>query len=76
MVIQYQSKSQKAKCKATDTRNVKEIYWQVTTDKKVDNESWLADTHQDWDPRPVCAARFEGIGTCSKPLNFTLYSMH
>ncbi|XP_034750323.1 hemicentin-1-like [Etheostoma cragini] len=72
MVIQYQSRGQKATCKATsaNSRHVKEIYWKGFQNKST---SWSVDTYNDWDSRPVCTATFNAIGTCHKHLNFTLY---
>ncbi|KAM6965923.1 hemicentin-2-like [Tautogolabrus adspersus] len=74
MVIEYQGRSQNATCKAISnlSGNVKEIYWQDKQGIKT-STSWSADTYKDWDPRPVCTATFEGIGSCQKRLNFTLY---
>nr|XP_020496609.1 uncharacterized protein LOC109989268 [Labrus bergylta] len=72
MVIEYQGRNQNATCKAISNMqgNVKEIYWQGNK-----SSSWSADTHKDWDPKPVCNANFEGIGWCKKRLNFTLYKI-
>lgn len=76
MVIQYQGTSQTAKCQVTSTAitNVKNKYWQIRKDDRIDNEDWRdVDTNKDWDLRPVCIATFVGIGTCQKHLKFTLY---
>lgn len=78
MVVRYQSKGlRRAICTpaSADSTHLKEMYWQVAQGDKTNGTSWLADTDQDWDPRPVCTATFNVIGTCQKPLNFTLYSM-
>lgn len=77
MVISFNGTGPTATCKqtSTTTTNVKEIYWDVDGSRRTNNESWNADTHEDWNADPVCIATFEGLGTCRKPLNFTLYSM-
>lgn len=78
MVIQHKGEGQPATCKPMQTvnRNVKEIYWQVLKGIKTNNRTWFANTYDDWDPAPTCTATFDGIGTCQKSLNFTLYSMN
>ncbi|XP_050930005.1 hemicentin-1 [Lates calcarifer] len=75
MVISFNGTGPTATCKqtSTTTTNVKEIYWDVDGSRRTNNESWNADTHEDWNADPVCIATFEGLGTCRKPLNFTLY---
>ncbi|KAL3053555.1 hypothetical protein OYC64_005979 [Pagothenia borchgrevinki] len=75
MVVQYQDTEQRATCDATPTDHphVNEIYWQVLHGVKIDSSSWSVDTHNDWDPKPVCTAIFKVRGICQKHLNFTLY---
>uniref|UniRef100_A0A8C3AI26 Ig-like domain-containing protein n=1 Tax=Cyclopterus lumpus TaxID=8103 RepID=A0A8C3AI26_CYCLU len=76
MVVRYQSRGLRpAICTLTpaDYTHLKEMYWQVGQGDTTDGMSWFADTDRDWDPRPVCIATFSVIGTCQKPLNFTLY---
>ncbi|KAM4598496.1 hemicentin-1-like [Polymixia lowei] len=74
MVVEYQSRGS-ATCISTSTisTNLKEIYWQVPQ-RIINSTQWLVDVHEDWDPRPVCYATFEGIGKCQKSLDFTMYS--
>ena len=78
MVVQYQDTEQRATCDATQTDHphVIEIYWQVLHGVKIDGSSWSVDTHNNWDPKPVCTAIFKVRGICQKHLNFTLYSMY
>ncbi|XP_059204482.1 hemicentin-1-like [Centropristis striata] len=77
MVVEHQSPGQRATCKPTSSGSghVNEIYWQLGQDVKTNSTSWLVDTDNDWDPRPVCTATFKVIGTCQKQLDFTLYKM-
>ncbi|XP_078140645.1 hemicentin-1 [Centroberyx gerrardi] len=73
MVVQYQRENL-ATCTPTSTisSNVKEIYWQFLQGV-INDSQWFDQSHEDWDPRPVCTATFEGIGTCQKHLDFTMY---
>ncbi|XP_071389542.1 hemicentin-1 [Centroberyx affinis] len=73
MVVQYQ-REDLATCTPTSTisSNVKEIYWQLPQGV-INGTQWFDRSHEDWDPRPVCTATFEGIGTCQKHLDFTMY---
>ncbi|XP_068435511.1 hemicentin-2 isoform X2 [Clinocottus analis] len=76
MVVQYQSRGlRQAICKPTtaNSTHLKEIYWQVDQGAKTEGMRWFVDTDKDWDPKPVCTATFNVIGTCQRPLNFTLY---
>lgn len=78
MVMQHQSDRQIATCMATSSSlsNLQEIYWTSTKGSIEDNTTWWADSHKDWDARPVCKATFKGIGQCQKTLNFILYSQY
>ncbi|KAM9843239.1 uncharacterized protein ACBR49_012459 [Aulostomus maculatus] len=77
LVVEYNEENQKATCDApsTDPANVKEIYWEVQRDVKINNRTWLVDSHRDWNAVPTCIVKFEGIGTLKKSLNFTLYKL-
>uniref|UniRef100_A0A3Q2CZ87 Hemicentin-2-like n=1 Tax=Cyprinodon variegatus TaxID=28743 RepID=A0A3Q2CZ87_CYPVA len=73
MVLEYQSGGHSAVCMPTTSEsNVKEIYWEVHGDK-FNNRSWSPDTHENWDPSPVCHGEFLGIGSCNKTLPYILY---
>ncbi|XP_024127275.1 hemicentin-2 isoform X1 [Oryzias melastigma] len=72
MVLQYQSRAQRATCMPTESSNVKTIYWKANHRWTYDTE-WTPDTNEDWDPKPVCHGIFNGIGGCHKPLHYTLY---
>ncbi|KAF0032855.1 hypothetical protein F2P81_015145 [Scophthalmus maximus] len=77
MVLRYRGPSQNAACRLTSAAaagNVKEKThgWDVRGFVTF-NESWSADTREDWDARPVCTATFWGMGECNKSLDFTLY---
>uniref|UniRef100_A0A1A8DYR2 Ig-like domain-containing protein n=1 Tax=Nothobranchius kadleci TaxID=1051664 RepID=A0A1A8DYR2_NOTKA len=74
MVLQYQSRGQSVDCKSTTNEtNVKEIFWTTQQGDTLRSSAWFADTHKDWDPRPVCHGEFRGIGNCSKALHYILY---
>ncbi|XP_032443245.1 hemicentin-2-like [Xiphophorus hellerii] len=76
MVLQYQSSGQSANCKAQTNNSDNNAYWLIRqkngTNKK-ENISWTPNTHEDWDPSPVCHASFLGIGWCNKTLHYILY---
>lgn len=78
MVIQYQSEDQNATCGPTTSgsRNIEgKVSWQLQDDNRIGSAVLFAvHLSKDWDIQPVCFATFRGIGTCHKPLNFTLYS--
>lgn len=73
MVLEYRGGNQSATCKAltTTSTNIDEIYWEDDRGKNISLE-WVADTHN-WDLRPVCTAKFKGIGICQKTLDVTFY---
>lgn len=74
-MLEYRGGNQSATCKAltTTSTNIDEIYWEDDRGKNISLE-WVADTHN-WDLRPVCTAKFKGIGICQKTLDVTFYSM-
>lgn len=55
--------------------NVKEQFWYDGKTKE-HNHRWVVNTSNDWESKPVCTAEFEGLGRCSKTLDFILYSMY
>ncbi|XP_040917727.1 hemicentin-1-like [Toxotes jaculatrix] len=73
MVVHYQGPSQTATCNPKHSGNEIDIRWLVQQGIGSNSTTWRVDTHNDWDPRPVCIATFKGIGTCNKSLSFTLY---
>ncbi|XP_054616042.1 hemicentin-1-like [Dunckerocampus dactyliophorus] len=75
LVLQYKSQGQNVTCTPafTGSRNDMEVYW---FDRHSNGSmTWSADTHQDWEPHPVCSAVLHGRRMCQKHLNFTLYKM-
>lgn len=77
MVIRYQSEGQNVTCKPTTSgsRNIEgKVSWQLQPGNKTGSSELSVDPYKDWDLQPVCTATFRGIGPCSKPLHFTLYS--
>ncbi|XP_026212208.1 hemicentin-2-like [Anabas testudineus] len=76
MVVRYQSARPNATCKVTniDSRNKIKISWWDKSGFTIGNsETWLVDTHKEWDLRPFCKAEFVGMEPCEKHLDFTLY---
>uniref|UniRef100_A0A3B5QTJ6 Hemicentin-2-like n=1 Tax=Xiphophorus maculatus TaxID=8083 RepID=A0A3B5QTJ6_XIPMA len=76
MVLQYQSSGQSANCKAQTNNSANNAYWLIRQKNginKKENINWTPNTHEDWDPRPVCHASFLGIGWCNKTLHYILY---
>lgn len=73
MVISYRDKAKNVTCTPTSTisTNVKKIHWKGIG--KTNSTVWRVNTNTDWDRTPVCAATFEGLEPCEKPLNFILY---
>lgn len=77
MVIRHQSEGQNVTCgpSSSGSRNIEgKVSWQVQHGSKTGSAELSVDPSKDWDLQPVCTATFRGIGTCSKPLEFTLYS--
>lgn len=77
MVIRYQSEGQNVTCGPTTSgsRNIEgEVSWQLQHGNRIGSAVLFVGLSKDWDLQPVCIATFRGIGTCHKPLNFTLYS--
>lgn len=77
MVIRYQSEGQNVTCRPTTSgsRNIEgEVSWQLQHGNKTGSSELSVDPNKDWDLQPVCTATFRGIGPCTKPLHFTLYS--
>ncbi|XP_054892048.1 hemicentin-2-like [Poeciliopsis prolifica] len=76
MVLQYQSSTESAVCRAQTNNSDNNVYWlirQKNGANKKGNMSWTPNTHEDWDPSPVCYASFLGIGLCNKTLHYVLY---
>lgn len=77
MVRRYQSEGQNVTCRPTTSgsRNIEgKVSWQLQHGNKTGSPELSVDPYKDWDLQPVCTATFRGIGTCSKPLHFILYS--
>lgn len=78
MVIEYGGRPQAVQCQPNPSAstNVKDKpYWEVPQGTSTERVTWTPDTQQDWDPRPACTGKFDGIGKCQKLLDYTLYSM-
>lgn len=76
MVVEYKGTAPSATCTPTTMvpGNIEEeIHWEVQGGVQFNSTSWSPNTHEDWDPRPFCTAKFKGIGRCKKDLNFILY---
>ncbi|XP_014876266.1 hemicentin-1 [Poecilia latipinna] len=77
MVLQYQSSGQSAVCKAENNVSDNNVYWLIRQKNgtNTENISWTPNTHEDWDPSPVCCAQVWGIGWCNKTLHYILYKL-
>lgn len=78
MVIRYGDSPQTVQCQPNTTAStnvIKKPYWKVPERNITERVTWTPDTQQDWDPRPACAGEFVGKPKCTKPLDYTLYSM-
>ncbi|KAG7223188.1 hypothetical protein INR49_015796 [Caranx melampygus] len=74
MVVPYREAAELvATCTPTpDDRNLKGQHWFNGKTTIVD-QTWVVNTIDDWESRPVCTAEFEGLGKCEKTLDFILY---
>ncbi|XP_073350907.1 hemicentin-1 [Pagrus major] len=76
MVIHYEESTKIARCEPDSiaSSNLRKApYWEVPHGTRSESVTWSPDTQKDWDPRPACTGTFDGIGTCQKHLDFTLY---
>ncbi|XP_076000468.1 hemicentin-1 [Genypterus blacodes] len=77
MVVPYDEALDLATCLPSPTAspNVKEIIWKIGG-TVIHNTSLFVDNKVlDWDAEPVCIATFEGLSTCTRALDFTMYKM-